>query len=221
MRLPFLLLASATLAACGQSDSDVPAKSVGEVMSSLNGAIAGCAAGLTEDGAIDQAGLAKAGWVITERTTRLNADEREHELDSLPELEASEYESTSWDSFQHHYPLELTRWNAQSKTRLADSCQLNARVDDSKAVKGVIAKLAEKFGRKADRSGTLPRGGDFLTPRFDKASTGYYWAMDQHDVYLTVGEDEHLRLEVVAMPDRGALDEYSSDNPEVRIPKLD
>lgn len=187
-------------------------------MATFNGAIAGCTAGLTEDGAIDQAALAKASWIITERTSRLGGEHREHALDSLPELEASEYESTSWDSFQHHYPLELTRWSAKSETRLADSCQLRARVEDDKAVEDVLKKLTEKFERPADRSGTLPRGGDFLTPRFDKASTGYYWAMDQHDIYLTVGEDEHLRLEVVVMPDRDTLDEYSSDNPERRIP---
>ena len=28
-----------------------------------------------------------------------------------------------------------------------------------------------------DEKGELPRGGDFLTPRFDKPSMGYYWAM--------------------------------------------
>lgn len=187
-------------------------------MAAFDGALAACAAGLTEDGAIDQSGLPKAGWVITERTSRLDAEDRDHALDSLPDLAPNEYEATSWDSFRYEYPLSLIRWSAKSETRLADSCDLNARVKDEGAVEAVVAKLTEKFERPADRTGTLPRGGDFLTPRFDKASTGYYWAMDQHDVYLIAGEEEHLRLEVVAMPDREALDEYSPNNPERRIP---
>lgn len=190
-------------------------------MVTFSGAIAGCTAGLTENGGIDQAELAKAGWAITKRTSRLNANEREHDLDRVARLKPGEYETTSWDGFQHHYPLSLTRWSAESEIRLADSCQVNARVRDAKKVEDILGRFARKFGRKADRSGTLPRGGDFLLPRFDTPSTGYYWAMDQHDIYLTAGEDDHIQLEIVAMSDRSKIDEYSYDNPEHRIPTLD
>ncbi|GAB5487705.1 MAG: hypothetical protein Pars2KO_12750 [Parasphingorhabdus sp.] len=187
-------------------------------MASFNGAIAGCTAGLTETGLIDQKALAAAGWKVTERTSRLGGKDRDLPLDSYPELADSEYEATTWTHKDHKYDLSLVRWDEKSNLRLADSCDLVAHVNSDKDIEAVLYALETKFDRKPDRSGTLPRGGDFLTPRFDKPSTGYYWAMQQHDVYLTVNETKNLRLEVVAMPDRGAVDEYSSDNPEQRIP---
>lgn len=187
-------------------------------MASFDGAIGGCTAGLTEAGLIDQKALAATGWKVTERTTRVGGEDRSHPLDSYPELADSEYEATTWKHKDHKYDLSLVRWDEKSDLRLADNCDLVAHVDSDKDIEAVLSALEAKFERKSDRSGTLPRGGDFLTPRFDKPSTGYYWAMPQHDIYLTVNEHRNLRLEVVAMPGRDTLDEYSSDNPERRIP---
>ena len=67
------------------------------------------------------------------------------------------------------------------------------------------------------------RGGrptrDALTPGFgDIDSTIHYWALPRNDAYVSFTEDGYLRLEVLAMPDRTALDEYHPDNPETRIP---
>lgn len=51
------------------------------------------------------------------------------------------------------------------------------------------------------RRGELPRGGDFLLPRFDKAPMGYGWRYPEHDIELEV-RDRDIVLKIVAAPDR-------------------
>ena len=43
------------------------------------------------------------------------------------------------------------------------------------------------------------------------------YPLPQHDIYLTDFDGQSVRIEVVAMPDRERLDEYSPDRPEARI----
>lgn len=218
--LPSLIFCVA-LSACSYGASGVPATGADEVMATFDSAITGCTAGLTGAGLIDQAALGGAGWQLIERKSRFETEDRDHALDSFPELQAGEYEATSWAHSNHGYGLSLTRWDEKSTPRLADSCELDARVNSNDEVEDVLAAFAKKFSRKADREGTLPRGGDFLTPRFDKASKGYYWAMPQHDIYLTVNEHNNIHLQIVAMSDRSVIDEFSHDSPERRVPSPD
>lgn len=226
--LLFLLPALAILSACAL-DSSVPTKSVDDVMATFNDAIAGCTAGLTEDGAIDQAALAATGWQITKRTISSGGavpedgtlpPERAHPLDDYPALKSwefgGEHEVTLWKHPKHDSLIDIARWSAG--TDLADYCTITARVDGDSGSEKIVSALSKKFARKPDRQGVLPRGGDFLTPRSDKPLTGYYWAMSQNEVYLKVDDDGNLTLDMVAMPDRSKIEEYSSDHPERRIP---
>ncbi|MCC6241839.1 MAG: hypothetical protein IT353_03315 [Gemmatimonadaceae bacterium] len=53
----------------------------------------------------------------------------------------------------------------------------------------------------------------------DRAPHAYYWQRSQHDVYLVAHGSRDVRVDVYAIADRTALDEYSPDRPERRIPQ--
>lgn len=203
------------LAACGAYDSR-PVQSPEQVAALFVAAIRGCTAGLTPEGKIDQTALAATGWRVTKRSTRYETESRDLPLDAFPKLRRMEYEATDWVRDGRPDELEVIRSAVQSNG-LADHCGLNARTRDDTTAKAVIDMLSRWFGRAPDRQGEQPRGGDFLTPRFDKAEMSHYWAMPRNDVYVNV-RDGGLGLDVLTMPDRAAVDHTSYDHPEHRIP---
>ncbi len=215
---PFVL-AALTVAGCAPAKDDLPIQEPAQVVAALTEVVRACSAGLTPQGSIDQSALAASGWRATRRQTRLEQQDRDLPLNQISRLRPGEYEVTRWARPGVTGEIELIRWEVGAGgADLLDKCTLTARVSGAAPVAQVLAGMTRHFGRRADRHGLVPRGGDFLTPRFDSAPMGDYWALPRHDVYMLSGDDGYLRLEVVAMPDRSRLDQYSSDRPEHRIP---
>ena len=188
------LLAPAFVTACSSGGSGLPEQDGGAVATAFGAVIEGCAAGLTPDGSIDQTKLGDAGWMVIERSDR------------------GGIETTSWRRDDVDGRLELVDYD----DKLADSCMLDATAKGSDGAVKVLAALTSKLGAPA-RQGAVPQGGDQLTPRATEEKTGYYWPLPHNDVYLTTFDDQTVRIEVLAMPDRSALDQYSPDRPEARI----
>lgn len=188
------LLAPALVMACSSGDSGLPEQDSAAVASAFAAVIHGCSARLTADGSIDQAALDDGGWKRVGRTDHAGI------------------ETTSWQHKGVSGRLELTDY----KGELADVCMFDAQTAGSDGADKVLAALTRKLGAPA-RQGALPQGGDFLTPRERENKVGYYWPLPQSDVYLTRFDDQDVRIEVLAMPDRDSLDPYSPDRPESRI----
>ena len=188
------LLAPAFVTACSSGGNGLPEQDSGAVAAAFGAVIDGCSAGLTADGSIDQAVLGDAGWMVAERSNR------------------GGIETTSWRRDDVDGRLELVDYG----DALADSCMFDARAAGSDGAGKVLAALIRKLGAPA-RQGMVPQGGDFLTPRENEDKTGHYWPLPHSDIYLTVFDGQSVRIEVVAMPDRSALDEFSPDRPEARI----
>lgn len=212
------VLAVAAIAGCAPARDDLPVQEPGPVVVGFISALRACSAGLTPEGSIDQNAMAATGWQVISRQTRFEQQDRDLAVNAFPALRPQEYEATRWTRPGATSPIELVRWDTGTDGfDMLDKCVVGARVADDGATGQVIAAMTRVFGRPPDRHGLIPRGGDFLTPRFDPQSTGDYWALPRHDVYI-LSSDGYLSLEVVAMPDRSRLDQYSSDRPEHRIP---
>lgn len=212
-----IVLAAISIAACAPRGERLPVQAPDEVAAAMIEALRACGAGLTPAGSIDQAAMAASGWRVAERSTRLEAETRVLAANAYPALRPGEYEATRWVRDGISNRIELIRMDGRPGS-LGDSCALAARTENRNAAERVVAAFRRHFGRGPDRSGALPRGGDFLTPRFDAEQVGHHWALPRNDAYLTIGEEGDVRLEVLAMADRGALDQFSPDRPEHRIP---
>lgn len=214
-----LPLAAVSLLGCGQAGSDLPVQPPEQVLRAFVEAVRACTAGLTPAGRIDQAAMARSGWRVVRRRLFIEGGtERELALNALGTLRRSEYESSEWARDGVANRIDLARWPEEPHA-MHDECDVRAQTESGSAAERVVAALQEGFGRPADRRGGRPRGGDALTPRFGEVDeTIHHWALPRNDVYVFVTEDGFLRLKVVAMADRGALDEYHPDNPESRIP---
>ena len=206
------------LAACTSSGQQEPAQSSVAVAALLADALKACGAPLAPHGVFDQGAIVAAGWRETKRTTRFEATDQVHAAGTIPELRAGEYEATEWSIAGRTGTLSVIRTDTLTPRLIADRCSINARLDSRDGLASLVAALSSHLGRRVDRAGEMPRGGDFLTPRFDAAPYGYYWQWPQHDVYLVVHDGVSVRLEINAMPDRAGLDRYSPDLPEARIP---
>src|SRR5215203_896624 len=97
------LLAPALLTACSSAGSDLPEQDPAAVTAAFGTVLDGCAAGLTADGAIDEAALSAAGW---------NAIERNR---------GTGYQSSNWQRDGVKGRIELVRYGAE----LADNCSLD------------------------------------------------------------------------------------------------
>jgi hypothetical protein len=217
MRLAFGL-AALSLVGCGRGPN-VPVQDTARAIAVLERALGACSAGLTPSGAIDQRAMAASGWRVVSRSARTWTENRPLPVDAFPTLRPGEYETTEWRLDGSPSPLFGTRWHASSPEH--DSCAVGARTESRATADQVVSALTRRFGRPPDRAGPLPLGGDFLTPRFDSERYGRYWALPRNDVYVTTGDDGYVSLEVVAMPNRAALDPHSPDNPERRVPTLE
>ena len=213
----FYALAAMSAVACAPGGDKLPVQAPDRVVASFVGAIRACSAGLTPTGSIDQAAMAASGWRLVSRTTRLDGKDRILPLDAYPALRPGEYEATEWVREGSPDRIDLFRADGLAGG-LQDVCDVPARTESPSDAEEVVAGIAGHFGRPADRSGERPRGGDFLMPRFDSAKLAFHWAMPRNDAYVTLGGDGYVRLEVLAMPDRTKLDQYSPDRPEARIP---
>ena len=187
------LLAPALVTACSSGGSNLPEQDAAAVAANFVSVIIACSARLTTDGDIDEAALDAAGYTAGERKS------------------GTGYRSSTWQSASMKGQIELVDYDD-----LADTCSLDARAAGADGAKRVRDALAETLGAPA-RQGAMPQGGDQLTPRATEDKTGYYWHFPRHDIYLTDFDGQSVRIEVVAMPDRDALDQYSPDRPEARI----
>ena len=200
----------------------MPVQEPGEVAALFVSTIRACTAGLTPEGGIDQAAMARSGWhVVRRRLMFEGGTERELALNALGTLRRTEYEATEWARDGVANRIDLGRWPVEPH-RMHDQCEIDAQTENRAAAESVVAAMRAHFGRPFDRRGGRPNGGDALTPGFgDIDSTILHWALPRNDVYVSFTEDGYLRLEVLAMPDRAALDQYHPDNPETRIPIVD
>ncbi len=207
--------------------SCAPAQDIGPIAKALTQAIDGCAQPLTKDGSIDQAALARKGWRIVSRTVMMNGTERAVPLGAYPALKSydvyDEYELTRWTRTGSKQVVTLVRSKLPTGTedRVHDYCSSDINVNRREDVAKIKASLAAFIGREADKTGTGPRGGDFLTPRFDKSPTISHWALPQHNLFLRDDNDEQLRLEIIGIPDFTKLTRFSPSSAEYRIPSGD
>ena len=192
------LLVPALVMACSSGDSGLPGQDSAAVAAAFAAVIDGCSARLTADGSIDQAALGDGGWTRTGRTSQAGI------------------EATTWQRSGVTGGLELVHYDGE----LADICMFDAQAAGSDGADRVLTALTRKLGPPA-RQGKVPQGGDFLTPRKREDKHGYYWPLPRSDVYLTRFDDQNVRIEVLAMPDRASLDQYSPDRPESRIITVD
>lgn len=204
--------------ACRASDDNVPRQSRAAVEALVGDVLTGCGAPLTGDGTFDQRAMVAAGWQERQRTTRFESNTQSHPPGSLPSLRRGEYEATEWALPGRSGVVTVIRHDTTSRDLIADVCSVNARLEPDVSVETIVTAISGRLGQKVAREGDLPRGGDFLAPRADRAPHAYYWQMPQHDVYLVAHGTSDVRLEVYAMADRTKLDEYSPDRPERKIP---
>jgi hypothetical protein len=204
---------------CRASDDNVPTQSRAAVEALVGDVLHGCGAPLTGDGTFDQPAMAAAGWQERARTTRFEVSNQTHPPGSMPSLRRGEYEATEWALPGRIGVVTVIRHDTATRKHTADMCSVNARLEQRASVDTIVTAISAQVGHTIAREGDLPRGGDFLTPRFDQAPHAYYWQMTQHDVYLVAHGSGDVRLEVYAMADRTKLDEYSPDRPERRIPQ--
>jgi hypothetical protein len=189
-----LLFAPALMMACSSGGSSLTEQDSAAAAAAFGAVIDSCSARVTADGSIDQVTLGGSGWTRIERTNKAGI------------------EVTLWQHKELVGRLELVDYDGE----LADSCMFDARAAGSDGADKVLVALTRKLGAPK-RHGTVPQGGDFLTPRKLEKKVGYYWPLSRSDVYLTVFDDQTVRIEILAMPDRQGLDRYSSDRPESRI----
>jgi hypothetical protein len=213
----FSALVAASIVGCAPQADRLPVQEPEQVAAAIVEAVRACTAGLTPTGAIDQAAMAASGWRVVRRSTRFEAESRELAVNAHPTLRPGEYEATEWVREGVPNRIELIRSDG-TPGGLHDVCDVAARTASRAAAERVVAAIAGHFGRRPDRRGAQPRGGDFLTPRSDSEQIAHYWALPNNDAYVTIGDDGHVRLEVLAMADRATLDRNSPDRPEHRIP---
>lgn len=204
--------------ACSASDDNVPRQSRAAVEALVEDVLRGCGAPLTGDGTFDQRAMVAAGWQERQRTTRVDTSTRSHPPGSLPALRRGEYEATEWALPERFGVVTVIRHDTTMRHQIADVCSVDARLEQDVSVESIVTAIGGRLGLTIAREGDLPRGGDFLTPRADRAPHAYYWQAPQHDVYLVTHSASDVRLEVYAMADRTKMDEYSPDRPERRIP---
>lgn len=207
------------MSACSGSDDHAPSQSRAAVEALFADVLQGCGAPLTNDGTFDQRALVAGGWQERERTTRFEASNQTHPPGSMPSLRSGEYEATAWALPGRIGEVTVIRHDSATRQQIADMCSVSARLERGVSVDTIVAAISARLGATVAREGDQPRGGDFLTPRFDRAPHAYYWQRPQHDVYLVAHGSRDVRVEVYAIADRTALDEYSPDRPERRIPQ--
>jgi hypothetical protein len=214
-----LLCGLLLVTSCRASDDNMPRQSRAAVEALFGDVLQGCGAPLTTDGTFDQGAMVAAGWQERERTTRFEAANQTHPPGSRPSLRPGEYEATVWALPGRVGVVEVIRQDAATRQQTADMCSVAARLEREVSLDTIVTAISTRLGQAVAREGDLPRGGDFLTPRADRAPHAYYWKTPQHDVYLVAHGTSDVRLEVYAIADRTKLDEYSPDRPERRIPQ--
>ena len=211
-----LPLAAASVLGCAPQGTPLPVQPPEEVLRSFVEAVRACTAGLTPAGRIDQAAMARNGWRVVRRRLLIEGGtERELPLNAVGPLRRTEYEASEWRRDGIANRINLARWPDQAHP-MHDQCEVLARTEDRAAAERVVAAMTRGFGRPPDRRGLTPGGGDALAPRQTPQSI-HYWTLPRNDAYVSFGDRGYLRLEVLAMTDRAALDRYHPDHPEMRI----
>jgi hypothetical protein len=204
---------------CDNPGADLPVQEANQVVRLFASTISACSAPPLNL-QIDQAAIAGRGWRAVRRVVTWPGNEREVPLSEQVRLRREESELTEWSTDGLPNRMTVSRSN-YGHDLIRDSCSVEARTRSEGEAGRVVAGLNRLFGREPERSGVLPRGGDFLTPRFDRPRYGRYWPMPMHAAYLTTADNGYMSLQLVVMPDRDRLDRYHPDNPLHRIPTLE
>lgn len=215
MRFLIALTALAALG-CDNPGADLPVQDADQVALLFAETIGACSA-MPVNLRIDQQAIANSGWRPVRRFVTWPGNERDVPLSEQVQLRGEETEFTEWAREGLPNRLSVSRSN-YGQDVFRDSCSVDARTRNEEEAGRVVRALNRLFRQEPERSGVLPRGGDFLTPRFDKARYGRYWPMPGHAAYLTTADNGYMSLQLVAMPDRDRLDRYHPDNPLHRIP---
>ena len=189
------------------------------ITASMASALDACSEPLASDsGVFDQARVKKADWMVVSRTVYGPDGLEKPGADTaiLATLKTGERETTRWQSYQYEGEIEIARGLAADRST-PDTCSISATAKSSDDVGALLRAITKKAGVGISRKGAIPRGGDFLTPRFDGAPFRYYWALPTRNVYLTEFDGHKLRLDIEAVPDRRKLNP-DFDTPERRIP---
>jgi hypothetical protein len=212
------------VAACAPS-SNLPLENDAAITVAATQALTGCTAALTDAGDIDEAALVASGWRPVRRTASVVVTEgnstgmqnRNVPAETPTELtNADSYETSQWQRSGVAARLDLSRNGGVLPDRTMGECRIAMRGDEGTAA-DLGALLARRLGRPTG-TGTRSAGGDWLTPRwFEPEIRVRYWRRPQHDVYFVTSVEDHAAIEVVAMPDRDALDQWSTSRPEAKF----
>lgn len=201
------VLALLGVAACGQRGAAVAEVAPGNSAVLLS-AVEGCTASPPAGRDIAESGLTAAGWTASRREVVKGAARQSVSATDPRENAPDELESTTWTKAGSDSTVTVTRGLG-----LAGNCQIDVKAD-GRAVTGDFEKT---FGRKPDRAGVRPAGGDQLTGPNGEPTPSLLWQLPKHDVYMLRFGNGTVRAEIVAMPDRAALDRYDPDHPSMRI----
>jgi hypothetical protein len=214
-----------TLTACAAEPSTLLRDDAAAITNAVAKALDACTAPLTEGGDIDDAALVAAGWtpirrtvsnVVTEGNSTGMRDRAVPPAMPTELTDSNAYESSEWRVPSLNARLHLSRNGGPISERTMSECRLAVRGDNS-AGRDVAAQLLVRYG-STDGDGTRSAGGDWLTPRwFEPDIRVRYWRRPSHDIYWVSSLDDHATLEVVAMPDREALDEFSTSRPAAKF----
>lgn len=225
LSVAMVMASTGILGACG-TESSLPVMSRAAIAAGAERTLAACTAALDANGDIAEAGLKAAGWRPTKRTkmaiiqtgNSVGPKETEQPLNRPAELAtASEYENSFWRHPGLAAELYLERNGGPFEKRTPGECSISLRGDNRETADQVRALLVRKYGRPV-RVGTRSPGGDWLTPRwFEREIHAQYWRLPTHDVYWVSSDPKFAAIEVVAMPDRTKLDQWSRAKPDSRV----
>jgi hypothetical protein len=221
----FAAIALIAISGCAAEPSTVPRADASAITEAVAKALDACTAPLTEAGDIDDAALVAAGWtpvrrlvsaVVTQGNSTGMRDRAVPPAVPTELADSSSYESSDWSFPGIGSPLYLSRNGGPISERTMAECRLTVRGDDS-AARDVAAQLLVRYG-PTDGDGIRSPGGDWLTPRwFEPEIRVRYWRRPSHDVYWVSSLEDHATIEVVAMPDRDALDQFSTSRPQAKF----
>src|SRR4030095_14751114 len=131
-------LAVLSLLGCG-SGSNLPVQEPGQVVALFVSTVRACTAGLTPDGGIDQAAMARNGWhVVRRRLIFEGGTQRELALNALGTLRRTEYEATEWARDGVANRITLGRCPVEPH-RMHDQCDIDAQTENRAAAESVVA----------------------------------------------------------------------------------
>jgi len=141
----FLPLAAFSLLGCGSPGSNLPVQEPAQVVALFVSTVRACTAGLTPEGGIDQAAMARSGWHVARRRLMFEGGtERELALNAYGPLRRTEYEASEWARDGVANRIVVGRWPVEPH-RMHDQCDIDAQTQNRAAAEAVVAAMRARF----------------------------------------------------------------------------